>query len=331
MDWSGIQDTLKDEPAYRLAQVKKALFIDLVSAWDEVTVLPKTLRAVLSRDHSLDIPAKVLVSKDDATVKALITLKDGKQVESVLMRHKDGRNTVCVSSLVGCPMGCTFCATAGMGMVRKLSADEIVLQVLFFARWLKKEGARVGSVVFMGMGEPFLNYDAVFKAVQMIHEPDFFNIGARHISISTCGILEGIERMAKEPLSINLAISLHASNDEVRASLMPVARTYPINQLLETVDAYVQKTNRKVMYEYLLIEGVNDKEEHAQELAELLKDRLCMVNLISYNPTGTYTATSEKGATRFKNILKRNGIEVSIRYRFGRDIEGACGQLAVGR
>lgn len=331
MNWTGIQNALKDEPAYRVAQVKKALFVDLVASWEEVTVLPKTLREALSRDCPLDVSADVLVSKDDATEKAVLTLHDGLKIESVLMRHKDGRNTVCVSSLVGCPMGCTFCATASMGLVRKLTANEIVLQVLFFARRLKKDEARVSSVVFMGMGEPFLNYEAVMEAVRVIHDPDTFNIGARHISISTCGLLDGIKKLAQEALPVNLAISLHASNDEVRRTLMPVARTYAIEELMDVVRDYIQTTKRKVMFEYLLVKDLNDSAKDAEALAKLLRGMLCMVNLISYNSTGKYTATSEKGVTRFRDILRRRGVEASIRYRFGRDIEGACGQLVVGQ
>lgn len=328
MDWTAIQEVLKDEPAYRVRQVKKALFVDLLETWDEVTVLPKNLREKLSTISPLDIRATTFVSKDDATVKALITLQDGAEIESVLMRHAHGRNTVCISSLVGCPMGCTFCATATMGLIRNLTADEMALQVLFFARLLKHEKARVSGVVYMGMGEPFVNYDAVMDSVRILHDPEMFGIGARHISISTCGMLEGIEKLTKEDLPVNLAISLHASNDKVRAKLMPIARTYTIAKLMDTVDAYIKATNRKVMFEYLLIDGVNDADEHARELGKLLKGKLCMVNLISYNPTGKYTATSEKQVNRFKSLLGKVGVEASIRYRFGRDIEGACGQLA---
>lgn len=328
MNWTGIQQELSNEPAYRIRQVKKALFVDLLESWDEVTVLPKALREELTLKYPLDIDAQTLVSEDDATVKTLITLHDGKQIESVLMRHQSGRNTVCVSSLVGCPMGCTFCATATMGMVRKLTADEILLQVLFFSRYLKNDHERVGSVVFMGMGEPFLNYEEVMQSVREMNDPELFGIGARHISISTCGILEGIQRLAQEQLPVNLAISLHGSNDTVRSTLMPVARIYTIEKLMEIVDEYIQATNRKVMFEYLLVEGENDKDEHARELAKLLRGKLCMVNLISYNETGKYTATSEKRIGHFKSLLQKAGIEASIRFRFGRDIEGACGQLA---
>jgi len=328
MDWKRTREALADEPAYRMRQVKKALFVDLIENWEEVTVLPKVLRDKLATEYPLGITAKTLVSSDNATVKALITFDDGKQVETVLMRHNSGRNTVCVSSLVGCPMGCTFCATASMGLVRKLTADEIVLQVLFFARLLKSEKVRVGSVVYMGMGEPFLNYEAVMESVHILHDPEMFGIGARHISISTCGILEGIQRLANEDLPVNLAVSLHASNDVVRGEIMPIGRTYSIEKLMEVIDEYVRVTKRKVMFEYLLVDGVNDTDDHAIELGKILKGKLCMVNLISYNPTGKYTATSEKQINHFKSLLERAGVDVAIRYRFGRDIEGACGQLA---
>ncbi len=327
MDYAALRAALAGEPAFRERQVRRAIFTELCDDWGQVTVLPAALRERLAAVSSLAIPATCFESASGESAKALLTLTDGARIETVLMRHGD-RNTVCVSTLVGCPMGCTFCATGTMGFVRKLTADDIVLQVLFFARFLKPLGGRVGSVVYMGMGEPFLNYDAVMASVRMLHDPDTFHIGARHISISTCGILDGIKRLAEEELPVNLAVSLHGSNDTVRAQLMPIARTYPIADLLRATDAYVARTNRKVMFEYLLVAGVNDSEEHARELAGLMQRRLVMVNLISYNPTGRYTASSEEQINRFRDILRSAGVEATIRFRFGRDIEGACGQLA---
>lgn len=325
---SALTEALKDEPIYRFHQAERAVFVDLVENWDEVSVLPRTLRERLTAHVPLTIDALVHTSSRNDAVKALITLEDHARIETVLMRHAGGRNTVCVSTLVGCPMGCTFCATGKMGMVRKLTADEIVLQVLFFARYLQGERLRVGSVVYMGMGEPFVNYDAVMESVRILHAKETFMIGARHISISTCGIPEGIRRLANEDLHVNLAISLHAPNDEVRKILMPVARAFPLSELMSAVDEYTAKTRRKVMFEYLLAEGVNDSDAHAHELGRLLRGKLCMVNLISYNETGVYTASSEKRINRFRALLTRTGIETTIRFRFGRDIEGACGQLA---
>jgi len=322
---------LAGEPKYRLTQVNQAIFSDMAENWDEVTALPKKLREVLQKECSLEIPAEVSVSADKDTVKALIRLADGKFIETVLMRHEDGRNTVCVSSMVGCPMKCAFCATGEMGLMRKLTADEILTQVLFFARMLKKENERVGSVVFMGMGEPFLNYENVMNAVRTMNSPDGFGIGARHISISTCGIFDGIKKLTEEDLALNLAISLHASNDEVRRKLMPVAEGYEIKELLVMIDEYISKTKRKVMFEYLLIHGVNDTDEMATELAKLLKHKLCVVNLIQYNDTGAFTASSHNRMNRFKEILEKNKVQAVMRHRFGRDIKGACGQLVTGR
>jgi 23S rRNA (adenine2503-C2)-methyltransferase len=331
MEFSKINEILAHEPKYRLAQAKQAVFFDMAEDWNEVTALPKKLREILQKECSLDISAEVSVSGDKDTMKALVALSDGKFVETVLMRHEDGRNTVCISSMVGCPMNCAFCATGAMGLSRKLTADEILTQVLFFARLLKKENERVGSIVFMGMGEPFLNYDNVMNAVRVINDKDGFGIGARHISISTCGIFDGIRKLADEDLALNLAVSLHASNDETRKKLMPVAHGYTIKDLLGVIDEYIAKTKRKVMFEYLMIGGVNDTDEMAAELAKFLKNTLCVVNLIQYNDTGVFIASSHNRMNRFKEILVKNGMEVTIRYRFGRDIQGACGQLATGR
>jgi 23S rRNA (adenine2503-C2)-methyltransferase len=215
-----------------------------------------------------------------------------------------------------------------MGLIRPLSTDEIITQVLSFARYLKKINERVSSVVFMGMGEPLLNYDNVITAIKIIQSKDGFGIGARHISISTCGIFAGIKKLAQENLDINLAISLHAPTDQIRQQLMPIAQTYTIKELLKIVDDYVSKKNRKVMFEYLMIQGINDLDEHAQKLTGLLKNRLCMVNLIEYNPTGKFTPSSHNRINVFKDILQKNGIAATIRSRFGQDIQGACGQLA---
>ncbi len=331
MEFSKINEILASEPKYRLAQVNLALFSDFAEDWNNVVVLPKTLREKLQTECPLAIPSEISVSLDKDTAKALITLSDGKCIETVLMRHEDGRNTVCVSSMVGCPMKCAFCATGEMGLMRKLTSDEIITQVLFFSRLLKKEGERVGSVVFMGMGEPFLNYDNVMRAVHILNKKEYFGIGARHISISTCGIFDGIKKLADEDLSVNLAISLHASNDEVRRKLMPVAHGYFIKELISVIDEYLAKTKRKVMFEYLMINGLNDTDEMAFELSELLKKRLCVVNLIQYNDTGAFIASSHNRMNRFKEILEKNGVPTTMRYRFGRDIKGACGQLATGR
>jgi 23S rRNA (adenine2503-C2)-methyltransferase len=331
MEFLKIQEMLAGEPKYRMSQVKQAVFVDLVEDWGGVTGLPKVLRERLQEKCPLEITAEVSVSNKEDTVKALLTMQDGQAIETVLMRHDDGRNTVCVSTQAGCPMGCAFCATGKMGLVRSLSSDEIISQVLFFARYLKKEGERMGSVVFMGMGEPFLNYDNVMSAIRLMHDKEVFNIGARHFSISTCCILDGIKKLAQEDLDINLAISLHASNDEVRKKIMPIARAHSLKELFQEVDAYISAKNRKVMFEYLMISGVNDSDEQVEELAKIMRKKLYVVNLIAYNDTGEFTASSQKRMAEFRDILEDRGVEVSIRHRFGRDIKGACGQLATER
>ena len=328
MDLTNLDKILKDEPKYRILQAKKAVFFDLIEDWSEATIFPLFLRQKLNEVCPLSITAKIFPSDDKNTIKAVVSLNDGLKIESVLMKHEDDRNTVCVSSQVGCPLGCKFCATGKMGFKRNLEVFEIVEQVLFFTRYLKKENKRISNIVFMGMGEPFLNYDNLISAIKILNDKDGLNIGARHISISTVGIIEGIKKLSGEKLQLNLAISLHASNSKLRSEIMPVNNSYPIGKILEAVDDYIEKTNRRIMFEYILIDGVNDSKECALELAELLKKHLCFVNLILYNPTGTFRPSSVQTAKKFKEILEKRGISVTQRYRFGQDVGAACGQLA---
>jgi 23S rRNA (adenine2503-C2)-methyltransferase len=327
MNLAKVEKILEKEPAYRLKQAKKAVFRDLVDDWNQVTNLPLYLREILNKTCSLSISGEFFISKDKKTAKALITLNDGLKIESVLMRYKE-RNTVCVSSQVGCPLGCVFCATGKMGFKRNLEDFEIVEQVLFFARYLKELKARVTNVVFMGMGEPFLNYENVISAIKILNDKEGLNIGARKFSISTVGITEGIEKLAEEKLEVNLAISLHAPDDKSRSQLMPIGKKYNIEKILETVDDYIKKTNRKVMFEYLMIKDINDSEESAKKLAKLMRRRLYLVNLISYNPTADFQPSPKERIQRFKSILERARVYVTERYRFGREIKAACGQLA---
>ena len=367
MNLDKLEKIFESEKPFRLKQVKQAIFRDLIEGWDEATTLPLTLREQLKKEVPLEIRAEIFKDKDGQSAKALIVLEDGLEVETVLMRHKSGavgssspathsipvsagaetpastrsqsrqlpsagfRNTVCVSSQVGCPLGCTFCATGDMGFRRNLSASEIVEQVLLWARWLKKENQRVGNVVFMGMGEPFLNYDNVFEAIKILNDDNLLGIGARHISISTVGIIEGIERMAEDMPQINLAISLHAPDDTLRQKLMPIDKKYPLAEIISTAKDYVAKTNRKLMFEYIMIKGVNDSEEQARQLVNLLDNRLFFVNLIAYNPTGIFEPSSPGQIKKFKDVLEKAGIQALQRYRFGQDVKGACGQLASGK
>lgn len=321
-----LSEILKLEPAYRQKQIAKAIFCDLISDWNEATVLPIVLREKLNKLFPLELECEMVEGRD--AKKALLTLSDNLKIETVLIEHSDNRNTVCVSSQVGCAMGCKFCATGKLGFKRNLTTGEIVDQVLLFARLLKTEGKNVSNVVVMGMGEPFLNYDNVLEAIKILHDPNGFNLGARHFSISTCGITSGIEKLSDEKLQINLAISLHAPNDKLRTSLMPIGKDYPIDKILMAVDNYIEKTNRRVMFEYLLIDKVNDTEECAYELIAIMKRPLYMVNLICYNETGVFASPRPSHVKKFMSTLEKVGVTVTLRHSFGNEFDAACGQLA---
>jgi 23S rRNA (adenine2503-C2)-methyltransferase len=230
---------------------------------------------------------------------------------------------------VGCPLGCTFCLTGTMGFKRNLSACEIVEQVLFFCRHLKKRNEKVTNIVFMGMGEPLLNYDEVIKSIEILHDPEGLNIGSRKISISTAGIIPGIKKLAEYPRDVNLALSLHAPDDALRSKLMSINKKYPIKEVFKALRLYIKKTSRKVMIEYVMLDKVNDSEECAEKLADLIGRSLIIVNLIPYNFTGNYRSSSKIRIQAFKDILKNRDISVSERYRFGTDIKAACGQLVI--
>lgn len=329
MNFEELKQLLKDHPAYRLKQVYSLIFHNLIESWQEATILPKDLKKNLGEKFSLNIEAKILEEKN--TKKAAIKLPDNETVETVLLRHSNDRNTVCVSSQVGCPLGCKFCATGKMKFIRNLSYSEILTQIIFFARLLKKEKEKITNIVFMGMGEPFLNYDEVMKSISFINDKNYFNIGARKISISTVGITEGIKKLSRENLQLNLAISLHAPNDKLRSEIIPINNKYSIRKILEATSNYIEKTNRRVMIEYLLIDKVNDSPELAEELANILNkqlDKLFFVNLIKYNPTGDLMPSQKNDISKFKNILEKNNIQVVERFRFGTNINAACGQLA---
>jgi 23S rRNA (adenine2503-C2)-methyltransferase len=328
---NNLENILRTEPAYRLKQAKQLIFKDLIDDWQKAIVFPLVLREKLNKEFPLSIDGQKSVSKDQKTIKALITLNDGLKIESVLMKHTGGRNTVCVSSQVGCKFNCSFCATGQNGFKRSLLRMEIVAQVLFFARELKKQKERVSSVVFMGMGEPFDNTDNVLAAIRILNDDDGLNIGARHISISTVGLSEGINKLAVEPLQINLAISLHAPNNGLRSKIIPLNKVYPLEIVLKSVAEYIAKTNRRVMFEYLMIKDLNDSLDQAQELVDLFEKfdlSLFLVNLITYNQTGVFEPSTSAKIKEFKEFLENHKITVTERHRFGREIKGACGQLA---
>lgn len=330
MDLTQLRDILKNEPSYRRRQVNQFIFQSLIENWSEATSLSKALRGELSEKCPLEIPAQTFVSNDGNTVKSLIMLKDGLKIETVLMRN-DGRrqsSTICVSSQIGCALDCRFCATGKMGFKRNLDCAEIIEEVLFFARYLKKLDGKISNIVFMGMGEPLLNYENVIKAIKILNDKDGFNLGARRFSISTVGIVEGIEKLAHEKLQINLSVSLNAPDDALRSKIMPVNEKYPVRQILKAVDSYILKTNRRVMFEYVMIKDLNDSDQCAEKLIGLVKDKLCFVNLIPYNPTGDFERSLPARIRKFREILESAGVAVTQRYRFGGDIKAACGQLA---
>lgn len=328
MDLERYEKILSEYPKFRLKQANKHLYDKLIDDWSNSTVLPEELKQRLDRECPIKIFADTLISKKKDTLKAQIILSDGLLVETVLMKHQDGRNTICVSSQVGCPLKCAFCATGLIGFKRNLTSWEIVMQVLFFARVLRKGSERVSNVVFMGMGEPFLNYDSVIQAIRALNDKEGFGLGARNFSISTAGVIEGIKKLSRENLQVNLAISLNASCDKARTKLMPVNEMHPLKQLMKTVSEYTETTGRQVMIEYIMLKGVNDSQKDAENLADLVKGLLCIVNLISLNPIGTFKPSPKRTVKAFKETLRKKGIKATERHSFGSDIKSACGQLA---
>ena len=327
--------TLADwgEPAYRRTQLRQAVTRDLIASWDEATTLSKALRARLAETVPFaDLRLEDEQRSDDGTVKARWSTADGFPVETVLMRHKD-RRTVCVSSQSGCALACTFCATGSMGLGRNLNRGEIFEQLLWAAREARTEDARIGNVVLMGMGEPFMNYDEVLGFCRLANDPDGFGLGARSIAISTAGWVPGIDRLSEEPLQVKLALSLHAPTDKLRTTLMPVTKRYPLHELMEACRRYRERTRRRIFIEYLLLDGVNDSPTHAEQLCDLLWETApggFHVNLIVYNPTGsTYRASGDPAIAAFEAVLDRRRIDHTLRRSKGQDIDAACGQLAV--
>lgn len=294
---------------------------------DEMTNLSKALRQALKDKAYIGklVVLHKLVSKIDGTAKYLFQLKDGHIIETVLMEYKHG-NTVCISSQVGCKMGCKFCASTGVGFVRNLSPGEILDQVLTIQSDSDK---RVGNVVIMGIGEPLDNYDNVVKFLRLVNHEEGLNIGFRHISVSTCGLVEAMLRLAKEGIPITLSISLHAPNDEIREQIMPINKKYSIDKIIEACKIYTEVTSRRITFEYALISGVNDSKHNALELAHRIKGMLCHVNLIPINPIedADYKKSSRQQIEQFKEILERYGIEATVRRELGSDINAACGQL----
>lgn len=318
------------EPRFRAKQLFQWVYDKGVTSFDAMTNLSRSLRQKLAEQTLLVLAEEEVEQRDEATQtsKFLFRLQDGQKVEAVLMRHDYG-NSACVTTQVGCRMGCSFCASTVGGLVRNLTAGEIVDQVIMMQKRLP-DGERISSVVFMGSGEPMENYDHVLKAIRLMHAPDGLNIGYRHITLSTSGVLPGIRRLAEEDLPITLALSLHAPNDALRSQLMPVNRLFPLDQVVAAAREYAGKTGRRVTYEYLLIRGVNDQREHALELASLLKGSLAHVNLIPLNPVAErpqYRRPSRDHVLQFQAWLEQAGITATLRREMGGEIDAACGQL----
>ncbi|MFN8387180.1 MAG: 23S rRNA (adenine(2503)-C(2))-methyltransferase RlmN [Anaerolineales bacterium] len=342
-----------NEPAYRAKQIWQGLYQHLYDSPEQFTNLSKSLREKLAK-HVIFAPFKVktyLDSSDGFTRKTLLELPDKNLIEAVLMKYGDpadnpqikssapnsenlrgakNRRTLCISTQAGCAMGCVFCATGQMGFKRHLSSGEIIAQVLYYARMLKERNEVVTNIVLMGMGEPFHNYDNTMEAIDRLNDASGFNFGARRFTISTVGLVPQIRRFADERRQVNLAISLHAADDESRVAMLPVNKRYKIDDVIEACKYYVEQTHRRITFEWALIHGVNDSPEVAKKLAARLKGLMCHVNAIPLNPTTGYNgqATSRERAAKFKETLEQAGIPCTIRMRRGIDIHAGCGQLA---
>ena len=364
---SDVENILRgwNEPVYRAKQIWQGLYRHLYNSPEQFTNLPNLLREKLAREFTFT-PFSVMTfldSSDKSTRKTLFQLPDGNLIEAVLMRYGDPadehrdpftakhamnakeksksgdlgglrgsktRRTLCISTQAGCAMGCVFCATGQMGFKRNLSSGEIVAQVMYYAQILKEQNETVSNIVFMGMGEPFHNYENVMQAIDRLNDTDGYKFGARRMTISTVGLVPQIKRFADEQRQVNLAISLHAADDDERLAIMPVNKRYKIGDVIEACKYYIEKTHRRVTFEWALINGVNDSPEIAASLAARLKGLLCHVNAIPLNPTQGYDgeATDRGRAQTFKESLERSGIPCTIRMRRGIDIAAGCGQLA---
>lgn len=320
------------QPKFRARQLWQWLYQQHSADFAEMSNLPAALRDQLQQSAVID-PLRIDTeqhSSDGETIKTLFALPDGERIEAVLMRY-DKRRTLCISSQAGCAMDCPFCATGQMGFRRNLTAGEIVAQVLFYARQLDADGEYVTNIVFMGMGEPLANYKQTWAAVRRLNDAAGFNLGARHMTISTVGLVPAIRQMSHEPEQVGLAVSLHAPTDAVRDKLVPVNLRYPIAMLMQACRDYIATTNRRITFEYALMDGWNDSDTQADQLAALLSGLLCHVNLIPLNPTpnSPYGGSPDERVYAFRDRLQAAGIATTVRLRRGIDIQAGCGQLHV--
>ena len=313
------------EKKFHAKQLFRWLYDKRINSFDEITDLKKEVISKLKEDYSLDMIRIVKTEKSEDTSKYLFELSDGEHIEAVLMMHDYGKS-VCISSQVGCNMGCAFCESGRRKRVRNLETYEMVEQILLIEKEL---GSRISHVVVMGIGEPFDNYDNLIDFIKIINSNYGLSIGARHITVSTCGIIPKIKEFGNLDLQVNLAISLHGPNDSIRNKIMPINKAYPIDELMKALDEYYSKTNRRLTIEYIMLDEVNDSENCALELSKLLRGRNCYVNLIPYNETKNiqFKRSKMRQISTFYDILKKNGINVTIRREFGGNISAACGQL----
>ena len=315
----------KNDKKFKGQQVFDWLYRKRVTSFDNMTNIKKEIIDMLKDDFSFKTVSITKVERDIDVNKYLFKLKDDEKVEAVLMNHIYG-NSLCISTQVGCNMGCKFCESGRLKKVRNLETHEMIEQILLVE---EECGKRISHVVVMGIGEPFDNYDNLVKFIEIINNPKGLELGSRHITVSTCGVVPKIKEFMKLPYQVNLAISLHAPNNEIRNSIMPINKAYPIEVLMATLKEYIKETNRRVTFEYILLDGVNDTAECAQELADLVKGMNCYINLIPYNETNniSYKRTKSLNISKFYDILKKNRVNVTIRREYGSNISAACGQL----
>ena len=315
----------KNEKKFKGQQVFDWLYRKRVTSFDEMTNLKKEVIDLLKSEFTMKTLSITKVERDTDVNKYLFSLKDQEKVEAVLMNHLYG-NSLCISTQVGCNMGCKFCESGRLKKVRNLETHEMIEQILLVE---EECGKRISHVVVMGIGEPFDNYDNLIKFIEIINHPKGIELGSRHITVSTCGVVPKIKEFMNLPYQVNLAISLHAPNNEIRNQIMPINKAYPIEVLVNTLKEYIKKTNRRVTFEYILLDGVNDTTECAIELANLVKGMNCYINLIPYSETNniSYKRTKPLNISKFYDILKKNRINVTIRREYGSKISAACGQL----
>lgn len=313
------------EKKFKATQVFEWLYQKRVTTIEEFSNIKKEVREQLQKDFSLELPKVIKREIDTDVEKYLFELSDNERIEAVLMRHNYGLS-VCVSSQVGCNMGCKFCESGRLKKVRNLEAHEMVGQILVIESLIKE---RISSVVIMGIGEPLDNYENVIRFIKIINDAKGIQIGARHITLSTCGLIPKIKELSELDIQINLAISLHAPNDHLRSEIMPINKAYPLQELMEAIKEYIKKTNRRVTMEYILLKGVNDQKKHAKELANLLRGMNVYVNLIPYNETNhiEFQKSDKETIDAFYRELQKEKIQVTVRREFGSSISAACGQL----